>query len=382
MFSCEEKEFLQRKLFAIRDKIEFDNDDSVLGLQFELPSPKEIYDYLDDYIVGQDKAKRILSVAAHNHYKRIMIFKESDYQNKLDKTNLMLIGPTGSGKTYMVKKLAEYLKVPCYIADANSLTAAGYIGKDVESIIENLIDRCQGNYDAAATGIIFIDEFDKIAKRDPSGSRQRDVGGESVQQALLKIIEGTTVEIEKTTGLAKLKLQIDTSNIMVIVGGAFVGLEEIIQKRIGTGENSKIGFGASIGEVEEPSPDLFHQVNVKDFEKFGFIPEILGRIPLTAVVNELSEDDLVHILTKVKGNQVGQYQDLFRYSEKELTFDDNAIKEIASIAKQQKTGARGLKTIIENALLDAMFDVEDTRVTLQDVEKVKESLLKNSNTTG
>lgn len=366
--TTKERDFFEKKLDAIRNRIDLE-----MGVEgdadFVLPTPNDIYDHLDKYVIGQERAKKILSVCAHNHYKRLLIYRDSGFEKKLDKTNMLLLGPTGSGKTYLVKKMAEFLQVPYYIADASGLTAAGYVGKDVESIVEGLINNCSGNYDAAATGIIFIDEFDKIAKRKTSGRSGKDVGGEAVQQALLKIIEGTTVEIEKQSGFAKMKMTIDTSNILVIVGGAFVDLEDTIADRLKIKKSSGLGFTSSKEEKQEVTPSLLKHVVAQDIEEFGFIPELLGRLPLIATLDELTEEDLYNILTKVKNNLVEQYQELFDFSGKALAFDDDSLWEIARTAKKLKTGARSLKTIMETVLLDAMFDVEDAMITKQYVEQ-------------
>ena len=377
MLTKQEKDFFDATMNAVRSKIELFHEEN--DKDFNLNSPREIYDYLDRFVVGQERAKKILSVVAHNHYKRLIIWRESGFKRKLDKTNCLLIGPTGSGKTFMVKQLAEFLNVPYYIADANSLTAAGYVGKDAESIVEGLINAADGNYDAAATGIIFIDEFDKIAKRKGGGGKSKDVGGEAVQQALLKIVEGTNMDFERTNGLTKVKFTLDTSNILVIVGGAFVGLEDIVSDRLKIGSKTAIGIGADIDNKETPI-SLIHKAIPQDIEDFGFIPEFVGRVPLLATLDELTTDDLVSILSKIENNQVFQYKKLFKYSKKALEFDSDALVEIAEMAKEQKTGARGLKSIIENVLLDKMFKLQNARVTKKDVNYVR-TRMGNDNTT-
>ena len=377
MLSANEKTFFESSLNAVREKIDlFEKPESK---ELELVTPKQIYDHLDRFVVGQEKAKKVLSVAAHNHYKRLLIYKDSGFKEKLDKTNCILVGPTGSGKTFMVKQLADYLNVPYYVADANSLTASGYVGKDAESIIEGLINASNENYDAAATGIVFIDEFDKIAKRKTSGTKSKDVGGESVQQALLKIIEGTVMDFERSSGLTKVKFSIDTSNILVIVGGAFVGLEEIVKKRLNILDTKPIGFASEVPE-KKTIDDILSNVQTKDLEEFGFIPEILGRLPLCATLKELSVEDLMNILSKVENNQVYQYTKMFEYSGKKLEFEGDALLEMAKTAKSFGTGARSLKTIMENVLLEAMFELQDTKVSKDYVKEISAQLGVDSKT--
>jgi ATP-dependent Clp protease ATP-binding subunit ClpX len=363
-----DREFLRSTVEQIRDKVELDAGSK--DLEFTLPSPTEIYEYLDKWVVGQDQAKKILSVGAHNHYKRLLIYKDGEFGDsaRLDKTNLMLIGPTGSGKTYMVKKLAEFLKVPYYIADANAFTAAGYVGKDVDAMVDGLVQNAGSNIEASVTGIIFIDEFDKLARNGAEASGRKDVGGESVQQALLKLLEGTEIEIEKTTGLSKYRFSIDTQNILFIVGGAFVGLDNIINRRTAVDETS-IGFGKKIDKVEVEK-NIIHQSTTEDLEQYGFIPEILGRIPLVATMNELTVDDLVHILTKVEKNLISQYKTLFNYSDIDLNIDDEALMYIAEEAMKRKIGARGLKTLLETVLLDYMFELESAEINLTEAKRI------------
>ena len=367
--SASDKEFLLNNIRQTREKLSLYTVKA--QLDFTLPTPKEIYDYLDDYVISQDRAKKILSVGAHNHYKRLMIFKDEGYddKNKIEKTNLMLLGPTGSGKTYLVKNLAEMMKLPYYIADANNMTASGYVGKDVESVVDGLFQNARGNFDAAATGIVFIDEFDKIcSKSDGGGNKRKDVGGEAVQQALLKLIEGCEIEMERMQGLSKVRFVVDTSNILFIVGGAFTGLDEIIQKRLGEDKRS-IGFGANFKEAES-LVNIFNKVQPEDLEEYGFIPEILGRIPTIAPLQELTKDNLIDILTKVKNNLMDQYSRLFAYSDLELKISKKGLEHIAEKAIERKVGARGLKSLIEMVLLEYMFNLESAVLDDNDVKKI------------
>ena len=342
-----------------------DNKESELTRD-DLQTPKEIYEHLNEYVVGHETAKKILSVAAHNHLKRALIYVDSNYETKIDKSNVLIIGPTGCGKTHLVKTLASYLKVPYYIADANSLTASGYVGKDVESIIDGLIDNAGGHVSAAQTGIIFIDEFDKIKKTtSSSGKSDRDISGESVQQALLKIIEGTTVDVERNDGMMKTKYQFDTSFLMVVLGGSFAGLETVIEQRLS--KDVSIGFGKTVNKTEIYN---FDEVTQEDLEKFGFIPEILGRISNIAVMKALTTDELLEILSGIKNNQIDQYKEMFKFSGNDLSIDENTMKAIAELAQQSNRGARSIKYILEKLLLDLMFENTSGKLTFEDVKKI------------